>query len=229
MEEYFTHTHTLSTVVLCLEMLSIPQPGEKSIDFREFHHYTKAEQVLSVLFKERFQQQCTQFQHKEKKTRLIQQIPNGFFQPTDESLSHMAGSTTSARKVLISRSQEITNYLRATSWHVKLSSLSCSQNLTTLRMECIVQTLKGFTRLIVTLSRQWFAGSGKQTGKQIMRSQISWSYEKSRYCLHSNYPGSITVRIVLKEKLVSFLWGQKWVRNYNYLPYLFPWELKYFL
>lgn len=93
----------------------------------------------------------------------------------------------------------------------------------------VLSKLSEFIRLIFTLSSQWFAGSGKQTSKQIMRSQISWSYEKSRYCLHSNYPGSITVRIVLKEKLVLFLWGQKWVRNYNYLLYLFPQELKYFL
>lgn len=141
----------------------------------------------------------------------------------------MACSTTSSRKVLISHSQIATYYQRATSWHFKLPSRSCSQDPAAPHMECIVQTVKGFTRLIFPFSSQWFAGSGKQTSKQITRSEISWSYKKSRYCLHRYYPGSIAVRIVLKGKLVTFLWGQAWVRNYNYLPYLLPWELKYFL
>lgn len=139
----------------------------------------------------------------------------------------MTCPATSARNVFISHGQEITNYKRGISWHLELPSLYWSQDLTALHMRCIVQVWKGSPGQ--SLSSQRFASSGKQTRKQILRSQISWSYEKSRHCLHSNDPGSITVRIVLEEKLVSFLWGQKWVRNYNYLPYLLPWELKYFL
>lgn len=62
----FSPLPKLSTVVLCREMFSIPQPSENFIDFREFHHFTKAEQQVTNSFKERFQHLCTQFQQKEK-------------------------------------------------------------------------------------------------------------------------------------------------------------------